>query len=82
MKNFKGLHKCAQGAVINTEDFMSSNTAGTSMLDWPGGPGGRRKNKLKLNRNPGKHGNRFKQPKLARKNTPCRGSKCYKPNTH
>jgi hypothetical protein len=25
MKNFQGLHKCATGAVINTEDFMKSN---------------------------------------------------------
>ena len=70
MKNFQGLHKCAQGAVINTEDFMSSNTAGTSMLDWPGG---RKKNR---------HANRIKQSKKARMNTPCRGSRCYKPNTH
>lgn len=64
MKNFKGLYKCAEGAVINTEDFMSSGTS--SVMDWPGN---RKKRK-------------FSQSKLARKNTPCRGSKCYKPNTH
>ena len=66
MKNFKGLHKCAEGAVINTEDFMSSGMASGSMM---GGPGDRDKR-------------RFKQSKLARRNTPCRGSKCYKKNTH
>jgi hypothetical protein len=31
MKNFQGLQKCAQGAVVNTEDFMSSNNSGTSI---------------------------------------------------
>jgi len=25
MKNFQGLHKCATGAVVNTEDFNKSN---------------------------------------------------------
>ena len=41
MKNFKGLHKCATGAVINTEDFMKSNQSNIgSMLEgatsgWP-----------------------------------------------
>lgn len=70
MKNFQGLQKCAQGAVVNTEDFMSSNNSGTSMLEWPGG------------RNKKRHANRIKQSKKARMNTPCRGSRCYKPNTH
>jgi hypothetical protein len=75
MKNFKGLHKCAEGAIINTEDFMKSSMAPGSMM---GGPGDR----IRLNRNPGKHGNRVKQSRTARQNTPCRGSRCYKPNTH
>jgi hypothetical protein len=66
MKNFKGLRQCALGAIINTEDFMSSNAAPGSIL---GGPGDKKKR-------------RFKQSKKARRNTPCRGSKCYKPNTH
>jgi hypothetical protein len=32
MKNFQGLHKCATGAVINTEDFMSSNKSNTGSM--------------------------------------------------
>lgn len=43
MKNFKGLHKCATGAVVNTEDFMKSSNLGTSMLEWPRKP---KKNKI------------------------------------
>lgn len=64
MKNFKGLYKCAEGAVINTEDFMNSGTS--SVVNWPGD----RKRKG------------FKQSRTARRNTPCNGSRCYKPNTH
>ena len=70
MKNFKGLHKCAEGAIINTEDFMSSNALNTSTLDWPG------------RRNKNRHSGLVKQSKLARRNTPCTGSRCHKPNTH
>ena len=32
MKNFQGLHKCATGAVINTEDFMKSNKSNTGSM--------------------------------------------------
>ena len=32
MKNFQGLHKCATGAVINTEDFMKSNQSNTGSM--------------------------------------------------
>lgn len=64
MRNFKGLYKCAEGAVINTEDFMSSGTS--SVVNWPGD----------------RNRKGFKQSKKARRNTPCRGSNCYKPNTH
>ena len=32
MKNFQGLHKCATGAVINTEDFMKSNNMNTGSM--------------------------------------------------
>lgn len=52
MKNFQGLHKCATGAVVNTEDFMKSNNMNTgSMLTganndasaWPGDGAARRR---------------------------------------
>jgi hypothetical protein len=36
MKNFKGLHKCAEGAIINTEDFMKSSMAPGSIMGGPG----------------------------------------------
>jgi hypothetical protein len=32
MKNFQGLHKCATGAVINTEDFMKTNNMNTGSM--------------------------------------------------
>jgi hypothetical protein len=32
MKNFQGLHKCATGAVINTEDFMKSKQSNTGSM--------------------------------------------------
>lgn len=42
MKNFQGLHKCATGAVINTEDFMKSNQSNTgSMLEGAASVGDR-----------------------------------------
>lgn len=53
MKNFKGLHKCAEGDIVNTEDFMKSSQAGTSMMEWPGGPKRKMPKRRKI-ANPGK----------------------------
>jgi uncharacterized protein YbjQ (UPF0145 family) len=50
MKNFQGLHKCATGAVINTEDFMKSNQSNIgSMLG--GRDGGKVKQSKKARKN-------------------------------
>jgi hypothetical protein len=54
MKNFKGLQKYAQGAMVNTEDFMQSSQADTSMMEWPGRPKRKKLPKKRRIANPGK----------------------------